>query len=188
MAVGLAVLYFLGISSLFVFLTLLFCAIVLLHDLRKKYGHIPGPGLDSFIWGNYVIFGCQRPKSLIFQDLFDQYGPVVVTWNIYKPLVSLANEDIFRDVFEPSEFKDALSNGDFSTLFEQRFIASGAQLVYGFSAFNNDCVKRHLKNFNICSDVFIKMLETMAVSDGREEIKMADQFDKLSVDVIAKVY
>ena len=190
MADGFAVLTFLGISLLFVLLTLLFCALVLLHDLRKKYSHIPGPEIHSFVWGNGKEFQRQenqgKAKILIFEDLIQKYGPVLVTWDIYKPIVTVLDQNITEGILEPSEFKDCISNGDFSTLFEQRFLGRGTQFVYGSDCvFNNTYVRRHLKNFNACCDMFMIKLQTMA--DGKAEVKMTEQFERFSIDVIAKV-
>lgn len=159
----------------------------MLYDLRKKYSHIPGPNIDSFVFGSTKINNGEKSKILSFEDLFNQYGPLVVTWHVHKPTLSIQDQDIVQDAFDFSRLKDPITNGDLWELFDQRFLAKGAVLFsyISNSSFNDNCVIRHLKNINSQCELFTRMLQGLA--DGKSEIKMKELFDKLTIDVIGKV-
>lgn len=177
----------LAASVIFPLFTLIFCGFLFVQNLHKKYSRIPGPKKDSFIWGNVKEFQPKHNKKarfLVFEDLVEKYGSVLLTWDMIKPIVTLSDPELIKSIFKSADFKDVVCRGDFETIFEQRFLGKGGK--FNSCAFFDKKVKeRQMKNFNHCCEAFLEELKKKA--NGGDEVKMADMFSRLAADLIAKV-
>ena len=195
-------LYFLFILLCFAAFTLAFCFVVYLHHKHKTLDHIPGPKRDGFFWGNVKLM--QRLKEQndssgyeVLRDLAQEYGPVMIIWIFHLPLVYVSDADIVKKVLITSNFpKDAWSYDRLGYLFGERFMGRGlvsetdhgkwkAKRLAINPAFHRKYLKELMAQFNSSCDIFLARLAELA--DGKTEVKMADEFNRITLDIIGKV-
>ena len=198
-----SLLYFLFISLCLAAFTLVFCFVVYLHHKHKTLDHIPGPKRDGFFWGN--IKGIQRLKEergftsgvQVLNHLSQQYGPVMVIWMFHLPIVYVADADLAKKVLVTSNFpKDSWSYDKLGYVFGERFMGKGLVTETDHDkwkikrlainpAFHRKYLKDLMEQFNESCDVFLAKLAELA--DGKTEVRMADEFNKITLDIIGKV-
>ena len=195
-------LYFLLISLCLAAFTLVFCFLVYLHHKHKTLDHIPGPKRDGFLWGNVKLL--QRLKEeknmngfQVLRHLVQEHGPVMIIWIFHIPLVYVSDADIIKKVLVTSNFsKDAWSYDRLGYLFGERFMGKGLvtetdhekwkmKRLAVNQAFHRKYLKELLTQFNSSCDVFLARLTELA--DGKTEVKMADEFNRITLDIIGKV-
>ena len=196
------VVYFLLISLCLAAFTLAFCFLVYLHHKHKTLDHIPGPKRDGFLWGNVKLL--QRLKEennmngfQVLRHLVQEHGPVMIIWIFHIPLVYVSDADIVKKVLVTSNFpKDTWSYKRLGYLFGERFMGKGLVTETNHEkwknkrlavnqAFHRKYLKELLTQFNSSCDVFLARLTDLA--DGKTEVKMADEFNRITLDIIGKV-
>ena len=199
----LSVLYLFFISLVFAAFTLVLCFIVYLHHKHKTLDHIPGPKRESFFWGNAQQI--QRLKEgdklkggvAVSSQLCHQYGPVTLIWIFHIPLVFVTDPDLIKEVLITSNFpKDAWSYDKLGYVFGERFMGKGLVSETDHErwkikrlalnpAFHRKFLKDLIVEFNNSCDAFLAKLSDLA--DGKTEVRMADEFNRITLDIIGKV-
>ena len=196
------ILYFLFMCSCLASFTLVLCFIVHLHHKHKKLDHIPGPKRDGFFWGN--VRGIQRLKDKhgyngvqVLNLLAQEHGPVMVIWLFHLPIVYVTDADLAKKVLITSNYpKDAWSYDKLAYIFGERFLGKGLVTETDHEnwkvkrlalnpAFQKHYLKGLIYQFNACCDAFLQRLTHLA--DGKTEVLLADEFNKITLDIIAKV-
>ncbi|XP_068689860.1 cholesterol 24-hydroxylase-like [Montipora foliosa] len=197
-----AILYFLLVCMCLASFTLVFCFVVHLHHKHKKLDHIPGPKRDGFFWGN--VKGIQRLKEKhgysgvqVLNLLAQEYGPVMVVWLFHLPIIYVSEADLAKKVLITCNYpKDAWSYNKLAYVFGERFLGKGLVTETDHEkwkvkrlslnpAFHKTYLKELTEQFNASCDVFLEKLTELA--DGKTEVLMADEFNKITLDIIAKV-
>ena len=195
------VICWLGIS-LSSLLGLLFTAFsIYLFYLHWKYSHIPGPKRDSFFFGNFALIQPERERGKIlaeiFQELHSIHGPVVLIWALHNPVISVSDPEIVRKLVVTLNLpKNPRIYGHLSYPFGQRLAGTGliAQVDHDVwqkrrSLLNPAFHRRYLMNlmtgFNSSCDLFLAKMDELA--DGKTVVNMAEEFARVTLDVIGKV-
>ena len=183
--------------------TLIFCFLVFLHHKHKTLDHIPGPKRDGFFWGNVKTM--QRLKEAhgfssgvqVLNLLSQEYGPVMVVWLFHLPIVYVTDADLVKKVLITSNFpKDSWSYDKLGYVFGERFLGKGLVTETDHEkwkikrlalnpAFHRKYLKELMEQFNSNCDVFLSRLTELA--DGQTEVLMADEFNRVTLDIIGKV-
>ena len=183
--------------------TLVFCFVVYLQHKHKTLDHIPGPKRDGFFQGN--IQTIERLKKLhgftngfeVFKFLSQEYGPVIIVWIFHIPFVYVSGAELVKKVLITSNLpKDAWSYDQLGYLFKERFMGKGlvsetdhekwkSKRLAINPAFHKKYLKELMEQFNASCDVFLARLTELA--DGKTEVKMADEFNRITLDIIGKV-
>ena len=197
------VLYLLVITLCLAAFTLIFCCLVFLHHKHKTLDHIPGPKRDGFFWGNVKTM--QRLKEAhgfssgvqVLNLLSQEYGPVMVVWLFHLPIVYVTDADLVKKVLITSNFpKDSWSYDKLGYVFGERFLGKGLVTETDHEkwkikrlalnpAFHRKYLKELMEQFNSNCDVFLSRLTELA--DGQTEVLMADEFNRVTLDIIGKV-
>lgn len=203
MAVSVAtILYFLFMCLCLASFTLALCFIVHLHHKHKKLDHIPGPKRDGFFWGN--VKGIQHLKDKhgyngvqVLNLLAQEHGPVMVIWLFHLPIVYVTDADLAKKILITCNYpKDAWSYDKLAYIFGERFLGKGLVTETDHEkwkvkrlalnpAFHKHYLKGLMYQFNASCDVFLQRLTHLA--DGKTEVLLADEFNKITLDIIAKV-
>ena len=166
------------------------------------YRHIPGPARDSFFSGNRPFFVKEkklRGKSLgeIYFDLYRKYGPVFVVWVDHIPVVHLSDPQMVKKCLATLNLpKAARVYSLIGYVYGTRFAGSGILTEVDHevwqrkrSTLNPAFHRKYLINlmgaFNTSCNAFVKKLREMA--DGKTEVRMLDEFARVTLDVIGKV-
>lgn len=186
-----------------IFLTLLIAflvCVVLLWNLHGQYDHIPGPRRTSFFYGNISELTEVKGRLLceIFLDHALVYGPVFVWWYCYTPFVVISSPELIKHGLVTLNLpKEPSAYNCMAYLFGRyRFIGSGLftqlnhkkwkqQRLLVNPAFHRGYLKDLVPQFNSVADTLVTKLKKVA--DGKTIIDMADEFQKATLDVIAKV-
>lgn len=202
-AFAFSALYFLFVTLCMTAFTLVFCFLVYLHHKHKTLDHIPGPKRDGFLWGN--IKTIERLKEEhgfssgfeVFKFLSQEYGPVMIVWIFHIPFVYVSDPELVKKVLITSNLpKDAWSYDKLGYLFRERFMGRGlvsetdhdkwkAKRLAVNPAFHRKYLKELMAQFNASCDAFLARLTELA--DGQTEVKMADEFNRITLDIIGKV-
>ena len=197
------VLYFLAITLCLAAFTLVFCFVVFLHHKHKTLDHIPGPKRDGFFWGN--VKGMQSLKEAhglssgvqVLNLLSQEYGPVMVVWLFHLPIVYVTDADLVKKVLITCNFpKDSWSYDKLGYVLGERFMGKGLVSETDHEkwkikrlalnpAFHRKYLKELMEQFNASCDVFLSKLTELA--DGQTEVLMADEFNRITLDIIGKV-
>lgn len=201
-AVIFTVLYFLFITLCLAAFTLVFCFVVYLHHKHKTLDHLPGPKRDGFFWGNIKevervkeTHGCSGVQALNLMS--QEYGPVMVIWIFHLAIVYVTDADIAKKVLITSNLpKDSWSYDKLGYVFGERFMGKGlvtetdhekwrAKRLSFNPAFHRKYLKELMVQFNASCDVLLAKLADLA--DGKTEVLMADEFSRITLDIIGKV-
>ncbi|KAJ8046082.1 Cholesterol 24-hydroxylase [Holothuria leucospilota] len=188
-----------------VFLTALSVCLYLLGwvlYIHWKYRHIPSPKImGNFFMGHITELTEFEKKgrhlSMLFLKWKKEYGTVFVIFTMNRAIVVCLEPSIVKELLVNSRStKPAALYGKFHTVFGQRFVGNGL-----FSELNNDHweKKRKMLNppfkrkylmdlmyqYNNSTEELISYLKLKA--DGKTEVHMAHEFNKVALDIIAKV-
>ena len=196
-----SVLLFLAVTLCLAVFTLFLCFVVYLHHSHKVYGHIPGPKREHFFWGNLrELRRKERSGTVGIAAMLEyclEYGPVTLLWFFHKPVVIVSDPELVKKVLITCNLpKDPWLRRLFSAPFGERLLGGGLVTEVNHDvwqrkrtamnpAFHRKYLKELITQFNSCCDAFLDRLSSLA--DGETEIKMADEFNRVTLDVIGKV-
>ena len=169
--------------------------------VRWKYRHLPGPKRDSFFSGNLPLIIRNGEKGKIFHQMMLEfhrtYGPVVLMWVYHQPIVFVAGPELTKKCLVTLNLRK--SPKDYSILsypFGQRLGGNGLVTVLDHdlwkkhrSLINPAFHRRYLMNlmsaFNSSCDLFLNKIN--GIADGKTVVNMAEEFARVTMDVIGKV-
>ncbi|KAJ8046089.1 Cholesterol 24-hydroxylase [Holothuria leucospilota] len=169
--------------------------------LRWKYRHLPCPKMKSFLLGHAVEVGELTKKGGHVSMLVDKwrriYGSVYVLFFINQVTVMCLEPSVVKELLiNSSSSKPRNFYGVFHSVFGKRLAGNGL-----FSELNNDNWAKKRKMFNPAfkRGYLVKLMDQYNDSvselvihlrpkaDGKSEILMADQLNKVALDIIGKV-
>ena len=188
----------LSIFSTFL-IVFLVCVLFLCHR-HQQYDHLPGPKRTSFFCGN--ISDLTEFKGRLYGDVLLNhalvYGPVFVWWYYYSPVVVISSPELIKHGLVSLNLPKApVAYNSIAYLFGRyRFLGSGIftqlnherwkhQRLLINPAFHRGYLKDLVPLLNAVADALVTKL--MKVADGKTVINMADEFQKATLDAIAKV-
>ncbi|XP_038044316.1 cholesterol 24-hydroxylase-like isoform X2 [Patiria miniata] len=139
--------------------------------------------------------GSNLPEYLY--DLMKEYGPVYHIFLMHRAIVMALDAPFHKEVFTTvAHIKPYSGYRYLSNVFGTRFMGNGlitetvpskhAKRRALFSpAFHRKYLMSLMDQFNFSADVLVNRLTTIA--DGKTEVAMLDEFNRLTLDVIAKV-
>jgi len=185
-------------------LSLAFLSFVLyVHYQHSRYDHIPGPARDGFFTGNIPLIRCEKNKvagngmSEIWLKWHQVYGSVFIMWIYHVPVVILCDPDMAKKALVTLNLPKAPRvYSKVSYVFGHRAGGRGilTELDHDLwrrkrAMLNPAFHRRYLMNlmdaFNSVCDDFLKNLKRHA--DGKTPVKMADEFARVTLDIIGKV-
>lgn len=169
--------------------------------LHWKYSHIPSPKRDNFFLGHIPLISRELERGKIMDEVVDElhriHGSVMLIWLYHKPLVFLSDPELARKCLVNLNLpKNPFSYTSLGFPFGQRMVGNGlvTQMDHGVwqkrrTVLNPAFHRRHLMNFmsafNNSCDLFLSKLDEMA--DGKTVVDMAQEFSRVTLDVIGKV-
>ena len=197
-----AVVFFLFLIAVSSLLGLIFAAISLyLAYLHWKYSHLPGPKRDSFFSGNIPHILRERERGKIIDDIVDDmhriYGPVVLMWAYHRPFTFVSDPELVRKCLITLNLpKDLALYEHLGYPFGQRLAGRGVLNEVDHKvwqrrrallnpAFHRRFLMNLMPAFNESCDLFLAKLDKMA--DGKTVVDMAQEFARVTLDVIGKV-
>lgn len=174
--------------------------ILILWNRHLQYDHIPGPKRTSFFFGNISdLYGTKRH---LWCDITLRhalvYGPIFVWWYYYIPVIIISSPELMKHGLVTLNLPKAPDSYDqLAYLFGRyRFLGSGLVTLVNHQrwkqerilinpAFHHAYLKNLVPKFNSIADTLVAKL--MKVADGETVINMAEEFQKATLDVIAKV-
>ncbi|XP_038071644.1 cholesterol 24-hydroxylase-like [Patiria miniata] len=197
MAEAVEVLSLLALLSTAVLLVGFLSLTVYLAYVHRKYAHIPGPPRSDFFSGHLrQITGCVSLPHYLTEQML-AYGAVYKMFILQKPVVVVLEPNFLKEVMHStSHTKPAVEHANFWHVFGKRCFYHGLltetnvpKYLKRRALFNPAFHRRYLMNsmdaFNDSVDLLIEKLSPAA--DGKTEVKMLDVFNKITLDVIAKV-
>lgn len=183
-------------------LGLIFAAFSLyLAFLHWKYSNLPGPKRDSFFSGNIPHILRERERGKIIQEIMNDlhriYGPVVLMWSYHKPFTFVSDPELVRQCLITLNLpKNPIIYDCLGYPFGQRMAGRGVLNEVDHEVWqrrrallNPAFHRRYLMNlmpaFNSSCDLFLAKLDKMA--DGKTVVDMAQEFARVTLDVIGKV-
>lgn len=198
---------FTAVFSLFVIavvslLGLIFVAISLyLAYVHWKYSHLPGPKRESFFFGNIPHILRERERGKIIHEIVDDlhriYGPVVLMWGYHRPFTFVSDPELVRKCLITLNLPKNLAVYDhLGYPFGQRMAGRGVLTEADHEvwqrrrallnpAFHRRFLMNLMPAFNESCDLFLAKLDKMA--DGKTVVDMAQEFARVTLDVIGKV-
>lgn len=169
--------------------------------LHWKYSHLPGPKRDSFFSGNIPHILRERERGKIIHEIMDDihriYGPVVIMWAYHRPFTFVSDPELVRKCLITLNLpKNHFVYDHLGYPFGQRMAGRGVLNEVDHEVWqrrrallNPAFHRRYLMNlmpaFNSSCDLFLAKLDKMA--DGKTVVDMAEEFARVTLDVIGKV-
>ena len=169
--------------------------------LHWKYSHLPGPKRDGFFSGNIPHILRERERGKIVHEVMDDlhriYGPVVLMWAYHRPFTFVSDPELVRKCLINLNLpKNRVVYDHLAYPFGQRMAGRGVLNEVDHEVWqrrrallNPAFHRRYLMNlmpaFNSSCDLFLAKLEKMA--DGKTVVDMAQEFARVTLDVIGKV-
>lgn len=190
-----------GISSFLLVCALCLCFLVKIMYIRWKYSHLPRPKIRSFIWGHAIDIAEVTKQGQHFSVLISNwqkiYGNVFVLHVFDRASVFCLEPSVIREMLintksrKPPEFYSVFQKlfgrrlGGYG-LFSELDNARWEQKRKMFNpAFKRGFLIDLMDQYNSSVDELIHYLRPKA--DGKTEILMAEEFNKVALDIIAKV-
>ncbi|XP_038072893.1 cholesterol 24-hydroxylase-like isoform X2 [Patiria miniata] len=181
---------------------LLLAAFVLfVHYQHLKYAHIPSPPRRGFFNGHMDLISSYKKRNMAiaeaFADIMRECGPVFHIFFYFSPMVVVLESDFVKDILCTSTHQKPSSiYRIFVRVFGTRFLGSGiaadtnpvthdAKRALLNPAFHRKYLQGMMRQFNAGADVLIDKLSHKA--DGKTKVAMLDEFNRTTLDVIAKV-
>lgn len=169
---------------------------------HQLYQHIPGPKRDGFFTGNIPTIrkAVAKDKGVITDLFFDwhiQYGSVFVFWIYFTPIVTFSDPKANKEILVTRNLpKAARIYNKIAYCFGQRLGGNGVLAETNHEiwktrrmkldkAFHRSYLMNLMESFNDICDTFLDKMAKMA--DGKTEVEMADEFGRVTLDVIGKV-
>lgn len=182
------------------FLVVFLVCVLLLWYQHQRYDHLPGPKRTSFFCGN--ISDLTGAKGRLWCDVVLDYalvhGPVFVWWYFYSPVVVISSPELIKHgLISLNLPKEPASYNKIAYLFGRyRFLGSGLftqldhdrwkeQRLWVNPAFHRGYLKDLVPQFNAAADALV--IRLMKLANGKTVVNMADEFQKATLDAIAKV-
>ena len=193
-------LYILVLSMLAAFLVSSLVCMFLLWNRHRRYNLLPGPERTSFFTGNISdLHGEERNlwcNAMLRHALV--HGPLFVWWYYYIPVVVISSPELTKHGLITLNLpKEPDSYNQLAYLFgRHRFLGSGLFTLVDHKqwkqerslinpAFHRGYLKNLVPKFNLIADALVAKLTKVA--DGKRIIDMAAEFQRATLDVIAKV-
>lgn len=190
-----------SLASLLTFGFMSFSLYVLYQHWR--YQHIPGPARDGFFTGNVPSIRKEKKRvagggmSRILYNWYHEYGSVYVMWIYHVPVVILADPDLAKKALVTLNLPKAHRvYSILSYVFGQR--NTGRSILTEIDheiwrrkrtmlnpAFHRKYLMNLMDAFNSIGDEFLEKLSELA--DGNTPVRMADEFARITLDIIGKV-
>lgn len=190
-----------SLASLLTFGFMSFSLYVLYQHWR--YQHIPGPARDGFFTGNVPSIRKEKKRvagrgmSRIWYNWYHEYGSVYVMWIYHVPVVILADPDLAKKALVTLNLPKAHRvYSILSYVFGQR--NTGRSILTEIDheiwrrkrtmlnpAFHRKYLMNLMDAFNSIGDEFLEKLSELA--DGNTPVRMADEFARITLDIIGKV-
>lgn len=168
-----------------------------------RYQHIPGPTRDGFFSGNIPFIQNETrrvPGSGInachFQ-WYQKYGPLFVFWIFHVPIVVIVDPDMAKKAIITLNLpKASRVYSKVASVFGQRVLGRGILTEIDHEtwhrkramlnpAFHRKYLMNLMESFNSVGEEFLEELRKKA--DGKTSVRMADEFAKVTLDIIGKV-
>ncbi|KAL9961375.1 hypothetical protein ACROYT_G030299 [Oculina patagonica] len=168
-----------------------------------RYRHIPGPARDGFFTGNIPSIRKEKKRvpgsgmMVIWKKWYQEYGSVYVTWIYHVPVVVLSDPDTAKKALVTLNLpKSYRVYSLVSYVFGQRGAGQGVLTEIDHEiwrrkramlnpAFHRKYLMNLMDSFNSVGDEFLEKLGQLA--DGRTPVRMADEFARVTLDIIGKV-
>ena len=166
-----------------------------------KYSHIPGPKRDSFFVGNIPLIRRERERGKIVHELVQElhsiHGPVVLMWAFHNPFIFVSDPDLVKKCLITLNLpKNRRVYAHLGYPFGQRLVGRGLVVEADHSvwqkrrallnpAFHRRFLMNLMSAFNSSCDLFLAKMDEVA--DGKTVIDMAEEFARVTLDVIGKV-
>ncbi|XP_070576491.1 cholesterol 24-hydroxylase-like isoform X2 [Ptychodera flava] len=190
------------VALLVVSVTLLFGAVfsVYVFSRHRKYAHIPGPERSSFFLGNLAALQEGKEQGKAMHDLIlewtKSYGPVFVLYLAHHAFVVILDSDAVKYLLVTSNApKPRMAYAPLFSIYNERFMGCGLATEVDHDkwlkkrellnpAFHRKFLMNLMRQFNDSADLLIQKLEKCA--DGKTPVSMLDEFNHVTLDVIAK--
>ena len=188
------------LASLVTFGFLSFSLYVLYQHWR--YQHIPGPARDGFFTGNIPFIRKEKQRApigmnVIWYNWYHKYGSVYIMWIYHVPVVILSDPDTAKKALITLNLPKAHRVYSLlSYVFGQRAVGRSILTEIDHEvwsrkrnmlnpAFHRKYLMNLMDAFNSVGDTFVEKLSQLA--DGNTPVRMADEFAKVTLDIIGKV-
>lgn len=165
-----------------------------------KYDHLPGPPRDSFLLGHGPTFIKQTQSGNIHQKILEwseMYGPVYKLHSLHFVIIVVTCPEATKEVLmSPKYPKDRLVYKKLFTLFGERFLGNGLVTATNHEqwykqrrimdpAFSSLYLRGLVGTFNERAENLMDELTRLA--DSKQEAKMLQLVNRVTLDVILKV-
>lgn len=178
------------------------CGVIYIHFRHVQYQHIPGPKRDGFFTGNMTTIRTATAKDKgIITDLFFEwhirYGSTFVLWIYFTPIVTFTDPKANKEILVTHNLPKAPRiYSKISYCFGQRLGGNGVLSETNHEiwkkrrnkldkAFHRSYLMNLMESFNDICDTFLDKMGKVA--DGKKEVEMADEFGRVTLDIIGKV-
>lgn len=187
------------ISTIFV-LKLLYAAYCL-HEVHKKFDHIPGPKRTSFWFGNLDYLMSESKKGIhlgdIFLNLAKKYGHTFKLILVSRPLIVSVDQETVKELLVSGKYKK--SHKVYSSaglVFGARCLGNGLVTVTDTETwhrkrnimnpvFKKESIKELITKFNEAIDLLLVQLKH--VGDGKTPACLMKEFSRTTLDTLGKV-
>ncbi|XP_038072891.1 cholesterol 24-hydroxylase-like [Patiria miniata] len=178
--------------------------VLFVHYQHRKFAHIPSAprkGLKGFFLGHAPVMVEYHKRNQSFNDaiveMMREYGHVVAIFLLFQPIILVFDPDFVKGILctntHPKPYK---AYKLFKKILGTRFLGNGLVSVLDYEthapkrallnpAFNRKYLQGMMGQFNAGADVLIEKLSHKA--DGKTEVAMLDEFNRTTLDIIAKV-
>lgn len=191
-----------SVISIAALLAILFSAFsIYLAYLHWKYSHFLGPKRDSFFTGNLPYIKRGIAKGQIFPEMVIElnriHGPVILLWIFHRPITFVSDPELIRKCLITLNLpKNPFGYINVGYPFGYRMMGLGLLTQVDHDAwqkrrallnpaFHRKYLMNLMTSFNESCDLFLEKLDKMA--DGKTIVDMADEFARVTLDVIGKV-
>lgn len=167
-----------------------------------RYRHIPGPARNGFFTGNIPFIRKEKQRipagmSVIWYNWYHEYGSVYVMWIYHVPVVILSDPDAAKKALVTLNLPKAHRVYSLlSYVFGQRAVGRSILTEIDHEvwsrkrnmlnpAFHRKYLMNLMDAFNSVGDGFLEKLSQLA--DGNTPVRMADEFARVTLDIIGKV-
>lgn len=166
---------------------------------RRKYRHLPGPPIKSFILGNAKeMIACRLNRHKLWLRWTKLYGPIFRVTVFHLVMVVVSEPRLAREICLDSEAfpKSREVYGSLRNLCGTRFLGASVLTAtdnqhwkvrrLGLNpAFHASFLKELITTFNASADLLVETLDQFA--DGEKVVDLQDYIGRTTLDVISNV-